>query len=245
MQIQANMKMAEVIHLNYHLLPIISRFGMNLGFGEKSIHQVCKDYSIDVDFFLEIINSFHLKNYFPNKNLQGFSLKLIIDYLRKSHEYYLYTKIPQIASWLNQLTAFNTGTENTSWQLIDKFFQEYKQELMAHIQREEEKVYPYVFAVEEAFTGKMPNLEIVESIRQYSMDDFENEHDNVEDKLFDLKNILIKYLPAPINSDLSQAILVELFRLEADLRDHARIEDKVLVPKVKYMEKWILEYFKA
>ena len=36
MQIQANMKMAEVIHLNYHLLPIISRFGINLGFGEKT-----------------------------------------------------------------------------------------------------------------------------------------------------------------------------------------------------------------
>ena len=67
MQIQADMKMAEIIHLNYHLLPIISRFGINLGFGDKSVKQICKEHSIDVNFFLEIVNSFHLKNYFPKK----------------------------------------------------------------------------------------------------------------------------------------------------------------------------------
>ena len=34
-----------------------------------------------------------------------------------------------------------------------------------------------------------------------------------------------------------------MFRLETDLNDHARIEDKVLVPKVRYMEKWIEEHY--
>ena len=48
-----------------------------------------------------------------------------------------------------------------------------------------------------------------------------------------------------MDSNVSQAILFELFRLEADLKDHARIEDKILVPKVKYMEKWILEHYRA
>lgn len=245
MQIQSTMKMAEVIHENYHLLQIISRFGINLGFGDKSVKQVCKEYSIDVDFFLEIVNSYHNKNYFPKKHLQGFSLKLIIEYLHKSHDYYLNTKIPQIARLLNQLAGFAPAITDESLQLIDKFFEEYKNELSDHIQREEEKVYPYVFSVEEAFITKNPTEEIVNLIRKYSIEDFENEHDNVEDKLFDLKNIIIKYLPLPVDSNLSHAILFELFRLEADLRDHARIEDKVLVPKVKYMEKWVIEHFTA
>jgi regulator of cell morphogenesis and NO signaling len=52
MKIVAKMKMAEVIHLNYHLLPIISRFGIDLGFGERTIEQLSHDYNLDLAFFL-------------------------------------------------------------------------------------------------------------------------------------------------------------------------------------------------
>jgi len=242
---QNNMKMAEVIHLNYQLLQIISRFGIGLGFGDKTIEQVCREHDLDVDFFLEILNSYHNKEYFPKKHLQGFSLKLIIEYLRNSHAYYLHTKIPYIEQLMHQLTELYQNSDTETFKLIDKFFNEYKNELTDHIGREEKKVYPYVYAVETAFLAKNPSWEIVSQIRSYSIDDFEDEHDNVEDKLFDLKNILIKYLPLPVDNQLCHAILIELFRLETDLNDHARIEDKVLVPKVKYMEKWLLEHFTA
>jgi regulator of cell morphogenesis and NO signaling len=235
------MKMADVIHTNYHLLSILSRFGINLGFGDKSIRQVCNDYGIDYDFFLEIINSFHHKQYFPKKHLQGFSIHLIVDYLRKSHEYYLKLKIPEISLILNKLLV--SSDSGNTLQLIDKFFKEYCTELEIHINREEEKVYPYIFSVEKAFLNKKANKEIFDTISDYSMNDFEREHDNVEDKLLDLKNILIKYLPVPIDLRLSQSVLFELFRLEDDLRDHARIEEKILVPKVRFMEKWLLDNY--
>lgn len=243
MQILCNMKMAEVIHLNYQILPIISRFGINLGFGEKTIEQICREYSIDVDFFLEILNSFHNKDYFPRKQLQGFPIKLIIEYLQKSHYYYLYTKIPHIEQLLRQISYPFSGLKSSAFLSIDHFFTEYKNELTDHIQNEEDKVYPYVYEVEQVFLKKSPTREIIKKIKAYSIDDFEREHDNVEDKLSDLKNILIKYLPLPVDPQLCQDILVELFRLESDLKDHARIEDKVLIPKVKFMEKWILEHF--
>lgn len=243
MQIQRNMKLAEVIHLNYQLLPIISRFEIILGFGEKTIEQVCHDYTIDVDFFLEIINSFHNKDYFPKRHLQGFSIKLIVEYLQKSHNYYLKTKIPHIEQLLQQISNSFAGTESVTFKSVNHFFTEYKNELTDHIQREEIKVYPYVYAIEAAFLSRKPTRDTVAQIRDYSMDDFKEEHDNVEDKLYDLKNILIKYIPLPVDPQICQTILIELFRLETDLRDHARIEDKILVPKVKYMEKWILEHF--
>jgi len=245
MQIQNNMKMASVIHLNYHLLPIISRFGITLGFGDKTIEQVCREYTLNVDFFLEILNSYHNKDYFPQKHLQGFSLKLITEYLHKSHEYYLHNKIPQIEQLLHRFSESDQSGHLEVFQLIDKFFNEYRQELIDHIRHEEEKVYPYVLMIEAAFQAKNTTPAIVNLIRDYSIDHFEHEHNNVEDKLFDLKNILIKYLPFPFDVHLCHAILIELFRLESDLNDHARIEDKVLVPKVKYMEKWILEHINA
>jgi regulator of cell morphogenesis and NO signaling len=245
MKIIGKMKMAEVIHLDYHLLPIISRFGIRLGFGEKTIEQICQEYGLDVGFVLMILNSYHDRDYFPRKHLQGFPVKLIIDYLRKSHEYYLSIKIPLIQKLLKQLWTKTDGIEEESLQLIDRFFNEYRHELTTHIQREEDKVYPYIFTIEEAFRTGKPTSELVALIRGYSIDDYENEHDNVEDKLYDLQNIIIKYLPPPLDMNLCHTILMEMFRLESDLYDHARIEDMVLVPKVRFMEKWLEEHYIA
>jgi len=243
MQIVPKMKMAEVIHLNYHLLPIISRFDIPLGFGEKTIEQLCSEYGIDVNFFLVILNSYHDKKYFPRKHIQTFPLRLIIDYLRKSHDYYLKIKIPQIDELLLQLPAQAAGQGAESLRLIGRFFDDYRQELSAHILHEEEKVYPYVFSVEDAYLSGKPSYSLVNQIQEYSIDNYENEHDNVEDKLFDLQNIIMKYLPLPLDTNLCHTLLIELFRLETDLNDHARIEDKVMVPKVRFMEKWIKDHF--
>ncbi len=56
----------------------------------------------------------------------------------------------------------------------------------------------------------------------------------------DLKNIIIKYLPASKQQQIRYKLLKELVVLENDLHDHARIEDLVLVPKVKALEKIVI-----
>ncbi len=58
----------------------------------------------------------------------------------------------------------------------------------------------------------------------------------MEEKLFDLKNIIIKYLPEPTDDRLSFKILDDLFTLEKDLNEHARMENLILIPKVEAME---------
>ena len=242
MQISRHIKMADMIHMNYMLLPILSRFNIKLGFGEKTVEQVLQENHIDVGFFLEIVNSFHDKRYFPGKQLRKFPLKWIVDYLRNSHDHYLQVKIPTIHDLIRKFLNNSFQDNQELADLIRQFFKDYRSEIEDHINREEEKVYPYVFAVEQAYRTGEISPENREIIGKYSMDDFEAEHDNIEDKLFDLKNLIIKYIPPANDSNLCNTILTELFRLEADLNDHARIEDKVLVPKVKYMEKWLDEH---
>lgn len=235
--------MAEVIHQNYHLLTIIDRFGIKLGFGDKTVGLVCNENNINPDFFIEIINSYNFPNYFPKRELQGFPCNMIINYLRKSHQYYLSKNIPKIQSLLIKLPQITPDENIQSLQLLDKFFTEYRNELNIHIHREEQRVYPYVFEVENAYVSRQASPEIMDKIQSYSIRNYKNEHDNIEDKLLDLKNILIKYLPVPVDADLCQEILIELFRLETDLNDHTRMEEKILVPKVLFMEKWLREHY--
>ncbi len=242
MNITKNMKMADVIHFNYNLLPVISRFRISLGFGDKTVEQVCGECGVNLDFFIEITNSFADEDYIPQKELDTFPVSLIIEYLKKTHQYYLEEKIPELEKMIVEMVE-KSSAEQDKTMLVIGFFQEYKNELGHHIQREEEKVHPYIFEIEAAWQNGKLNPELYEKIREYSINDFAGEHDNVEEKLFDLKNIIIKYLPPCKDKALCNRILLELFRLEKDLNSHANLEDKVLIPKVASMEKILLRSF--
>ncbi|MCG8410319.1 MAG: hemerythrin domain-containing protein [Bacteroidales bacterium] len=230
--------MADVIHLNYHTLSVLNRFNIYLGFGDKTIEEVCNDKNVDINFFLEIVNTFVDKEYFPKKQLQTFSVSLITDYLKKTHQFYHEVKVPEIESLINEMIE-TCYTQKENIVLLKKFFNEYKQELLNHTQREEEVVYPYTLSIEKAYNQEKIDSSVVDLMKNYSINIFKTEHDDIEEKLYDLKNILIKYLPQPKNVQLCNKLIHELFILEQDLNDHSVIEDKVLVPKIRAMEKHI------
>jgi len=234
--------MADVIHMNYFTLSVLNRFGIELGFGDKTVEEVCNQHKVDIDFFLEIVNAYVDEDYFPKKHLQTFSVKLITDYLRKTHYDYHTIRVPEIEILIEEMVE-SCFTQKENIVLLKKFFNDYKQELLYHTQREDKVVFPYTLAIEKTFNSANIEKSVINLMETYSIDVFQNEHDNIEEKLFDLKNIIIKYLPQPKNSKLCNKLLHELFNLEKDINDHSRIEDKVLVPKIREMEKSITQRF--
>ena len=79
-----NMQMSEVVEEHPSLIPVINRFGIRLGLGDKSVKAICEEYRLDTDFLLTVINTFLNEEYFPEKKLQTFHTSQIIDYLTKN-----------------------------------------------------------------------------------------------------------------------------------------------------------------
>jgi regulator of cell morphogenesis and NO signaling len=235
--ITGDMKMAGLIHLDPRLLPVINRFGIRLGFGDQSIDEVCRSFSVDTRFFLEIVNAFHDEKYFPASHLQQFDAGMIIDYLRATHLYYLEVKVPELQLLIDRLVENTDPEHRKTSELLSSFFSNYVSELREHLKLEEHSTFPYVLSLQRQLDENLKQAGAGRLNEEYSMYEFIEEHSNLEDQLLDLKNIIIKYIDSPLNSNLCNKILDTLFQLENDLRDHARIEDKVLVPKVKMMEK--------
>ncbi|MCB8995496.1 MAG: hypothetical protein H6538_07805 [Bacteroidales bacterium] len=242
MNITPDMKLADVLIHNYSLLPVISRFNIKLGMGDKSVAEVCRDTGVNLDFFLEITNSFVDEDYVPQKELNTFPVSLIVNYIKKTHLYYLDEKIPEIEKNILLVMKLEKNRSD-KFKLVADFFREYKLELTNHINREESKVHPYVLEIEQAYNNNRLSKDLYRQINEYSINQYASEHDNVEEKLFDLKNIIIKYLPPTSSTGICNTILTELFRLEKDLNAHANLEDKVLIPKVAAMEAKLLENY--
>jgi regulator of cell morphogenesis and NO signaling len=228
-------KLANVVFCNYHLLPVLNRFGIRLGFGDNTVAEVCIAKKINENFFLDIINAFHNTDYFPESEFHTFSPSLIVEYLQRTHHYYLTWVVPKMESQLEQLILSSKGNED-NLKLIRTFFLKYKSELLLHISDEEESVFPYVLRIYEALRNNSP---LSEEDGRRSIEAYEKEHSDVDEKLNDLKNLVIKFLVAEYDDNLCNDFLITLFRFERDLIDHARIEDKILVPIVARIEKLV------
>lgn len=236
-----NSKLAAVIHKDHSLLPVINRLGIKLGFGDKTIRNICEERGIDLNFFVETINVFHYEAYFPEKRLLDFSVSIVIDYLVKTHQYYVNYLMPE-NDRLVELFLLSSPNESTENELVRKFYTKFKDEFVIHINFEEREMFPYILKLSEAIANPDLRTSFKQKYPGYSIEGFEKEHSNMDDKMDDLKNIIIKYLPPNYDQNRGNAFLSNIFLFERDMKNHSRIEDNILIPKVKQLEKVLLNH---
>lgn len=232
--------LADVIFSNFRLIPIISRFNISFGFGNKTIAEVCDFYDINVHFFLEVINYYHQQQYFPQKELQNYTSKLVVKYLLNTHHYYREVKLPGIKTRIDKMLEALSEVSQFNVKLLGDFFNSYKNELEKHLVEEEKYVFPYAVALEEAAVTGVFDKQLFVQIQQVSIKEYEHNHNQMEITLSDLKNLIIRHLPPLECNELCESLMMELLSLEEDLDIHCLIEEKVLVPKIKMLEKKIL-----
>lgn len=235
--------MADVVMLDIQLLAVIQRLEIPLGFREKTVAEVCSEHNVDVNFFVQLANTFHDKDYLHPDHFMAFPATWIVKYLRTSHRCYVDHRVPAIEEMIIELEK-DLGKESNA-DLLLKFFREYIREFHAHLELEEKLVFPYVLMLKECIDAGKMLPEFSERFDNYHIDKYLEDHNDIEEKLFDLKNILLKYMPPPTNSCSYNNLIFELFRLEDDLKDHSDLEDKVFIPKVKAMEKELKKIIKA
>ena len=72
---------------------------------------------------------------------------------------------------------------------------------------------------------------------RYDIATFASKHNQIDTKLKELKNIIIKYYPEKGNNNLLNAVLFDIFNCEQDLASHCRVEDYMFVPAVAQIER--------
>ena len=217
---KATDKMSDLICENYTLLMVMSRFGLPLGFGDKNVKEVCDACNVDYKTFLAVVNFMDTGQFVVGG--ADFSIQALMEYLKNSHSYYLENRMLSIQE---QLKEISEGCEQQHQQILNLFFNEYKNEVIRHFDYEEVTVFPYISNM---VKGARPG--------DYEIGVFRENHSNIDDKLNDLKNIIMKYLPGDTLSDMRIRVLFGIFALEEDLSKHSLIEDKILIPLVMKLE---------
>ena len=220
---RATDRMRDLIMDNSSLLMVMSRFGIPLGFGDKSVESICVKQGVDVGTFLTVAN-FISGHHSEPRNV---SLRSLTDYLRQAHDYFLEFNLPAIRRKL--IDAIDcSGTDEVAL-LILKFYDEYVTEVRRHMGYENATVFSYV---DQLLQGELNS--------DYSIEIFASKHNHIEDRLSELKNIIIRYYPQK-NNHLLNSVLFDIINCEQDLMSHCAVEDDILVPAVECLEQELQE----
>lgn len=224
-----DLKVSDMVLENPYFMLMLEHFGIDLVVQEKTVEQICVEKSINTGLFLTFANLFNGFDAVASEEPSIDDIPKIIGYLKTSHHYYLDEKLPKIRSYIRRMNELNDSSEML---LAEKFFNEYCSEIIEHLNYENDLVYPYILELHRYLTGI-----IQEDFQQsFSVTDYMEHHNDIEEKLTDLKNLLIKYLPQKEDQQIRRKLLFNLFELEYDLNIHSRIEDKILVPLAVIME---------
>ena len=218
---EASDKMISLSRDNYNLLQSLGSFGISLGFGDKTVKQVCDDQNVDTNTFLSVVN-FTINGYREMDDVSRLSVPTLLQYLKASHDYFIGFQLPFIRKELVDALDENDNLAR----LILKLYDEYSRSVTQHMKYEEKTVFPYV---ESLIAGK--------PMANYAIDMYSKHHGQESMKLRELKSIIIKYFPGDSlrNNQLS-ATLYDIYNNEEWLALHAEVEDKIFIPAIKYLE---------
>ena len=218
---EADDKMISLIADNYNILQSLGRFGINLGFGDKTVREVCEEQNVDTYTFLAVVN-FSINGHKDLDENERISIPTLIHYLKASHEYYLDFQLPFIRKELVEALDENDNLAR----LILRLYDEYAHEIRVHMKYEEKMVFPYVDAL-------LNN----QATDDYDIETFSKHHGQTDHKVRELKNIIIKYLPSDgLHNNQLTATLYDIYNNEEWLAHHASVEEEIFIPAIRRLE---------
>ena len=219
---EASDKMITLIKDNYSVLQALGSFGINLGFGDKTVSETCEMNGVDTYTFLAVVNA-QLNDITNYEDDERISVPTLLHYLKASHTYYLDFQLPFIRRELQE----SINENDPLGMLIMKIYNEYAQEIRRHMKYEEKTLFPYV---ESLIDGQPMN--------DYNIETFSKHHDQTDKTLRELKLMIIKYFPSDaLHNNQLTATLYDIYNNEEWLRQHAEVEDHIFTPAIKRLER--------
>lgn len=170
------------------------------------------------------------------KELQAGSLAELIAHIVGTHHVYLRRELPQIEKLADRVYEKH-GANHPELAQVRSVFHGLADELMLHLMKEENILFPYVERMEESVLQREPILPppfgtVANPVRM-----MEHEHDSAGEALKAVRKATHSFTPPEDACTSYRALYTALENLERDLHQHIHLENNVLFPRALAMEK--------
>ncbi len=203
--------------------------------GGKSLHEACLHADASAEEILNLLRE-NAKNTGPEDvNWMAAPLCELTQHIREKHHQYVREAIPRMRALWDKVAAKH-GQNHTELVDIGKLFTEVGREMIMHMQKEEQILFPYIDALERAVTAhgsiEPPFFQTIKNPIHAMM----QEHDVAGDLVRQIRVVSSEYTPPEDACTSFKALYKALREFEADLHQHVHLENNVLFARAADLE---------
>lgn len=235
-----NKSVGEIVKLDFRAADVFSSYGIDFCCGGRiSVSEACANAQTDESIVIRALENLQNKVGSAVHDFDSWNIGFLADYIQNTHHQYVKKAIPQILP-LAQKVADVHGEHHSEVIRINELFQDLAEELLAHLQKEEMILFPYIkkLVVDES-AGKCTDPGCFGSIGS-PISVMEAEHENAGLILKEMYRISDGYSAPEDACNTFRVLYGKLKEFEDDLHRHIHLENNILFPKAIEKEQLVL-----
>lgn len=234
---------SQMVREDYRLADVFKKWGINYCCGGNvALEEVCRLQHLDAgEVQADIQKATQTFNISSALRFDEWSVDFLVDYITNVHHAYLKQVMPALQQ---QVLSFIDGHKKKYPYLatVLEAFEALKEEVMEHTQKEEESIFPYFKQISNTYNRKESYGALFVRTLSKPFDQVESvEHKRIAALLTALRHATNNYTFDTNVCTNHQVIYHKLQELDADLVQHKHLENNILFPKVRIMEKELLQ----
>jgi iron-sulfur cluster repair di-iron protein len=219
------LNIGEIVTEDFRTAEVFKKAGIDFCCGgNQNLEEACKKQNINLnELELSLENIANTK---PDSahNFKDWSVDFLCDYIVNTHHKTVLRLLPQLTAYTKKIAEVH-GANHPELQEIEQLFAQINTELIQHLQKEEEVLFP---AIKIQF--KSDNTEAKASI-QSEIARMTTEHESAGGAM-DKINVLSKGYTLPADACNTYRVTYKLLEeFEDDLHIHVHLENNILYPK--------------
>lgn len=221
----------EIVSTHTSAAAVLQRFDIDLcTYAKNSLESTCDELQLSVEQVLEkLAEAAADEKGMTTIDLNGYSLTRLIQHIVRTHHRFVRRELPRFTSMAEKL-AGKHGAKAPELKTIESLVKTLQTEMLAHLEKEEQVLFPFITQMEEELEGGMAAHACFRTVAQ-PIAMMVREHDSAEGLLAQMRALTGGFMPPEWACTTHIALYVGLSAFEADLHRHVQLENDLLFPR--------------
>jgi regulator of cell morphogenesis and NO signaling len=231
-----DMTIRDIVANDFRTAAVFQRHGIDFCCkGDRSVQDACRNGRVTAEQVLNDIAEVTATPAIGGARFNSWDLNTLVSYIVGNHHAFVRQTIPVLLTHTKKVAAVH-GDRHPELPEVAGLFSEVADEMTSHMAKEEQILFPYIVALEEASRvgGGQPSAPfgtVRNPIRVMEM-----EHESAGDAMARIRSLTSDYTIPAGACTTYRVCLQELEAFERDLHEHVHLENNILFPKAARLE---------
>lgn len=227
----------QIVADDYRTAKIFRNFGLDFCCGgKKTLDEACEKKDIDIEEVKKALASVDSKGT-DQHNYSNWSLDFLTDYIVNNHHRFIRDKLPEITFYAKKVAKVHGKRHEELNEILHEFLMIHD-ELLNHLDKEEQMLFPYIKElVEHERNQESPKEKPSFNTAANPIAMMEEEHDEVGQAFAKIEQLSHNFTPPEDACATYRVFYQNLEGFQDDLHKHVHLENNVLFPKALELEK--------